>query len=85
MAPTVVAQLIAPLFVAAPATVRQADGIRHWQWGQLLRVRLGSVRRGGGAPCASGRFDPEAIINETDRALRVGIEDPEGVKMMVHP
>jgi L-iditol 2-dehydrogenase len=40
---------------------------------------------------ASGRVDLEALItghyglDETDRALRVGLEDPDSVKVMVHP
>jgi L-iditol 2-dehydrogenase len=43
------------------------------------------------ALAASGRVDLEAIItghyglDETDRALRAGLEDPDSVKVMVHP
>jgi L-iditol 2-dehydrogenase len=43
------------------------------------------------ALATSGRVDLEAIItrrydlDDTDRALRAGIEDPDSVKVMVHP
>jgi L-iditol 2-dehydrogenase len=43
------------------------------------------------ALAASGRVDLEAIITghfaleETERALRAGLEDPRSVKAMVHP
>ena len=43
------------------------------------------------ALAAGGRVDLEAIITghygleDTDRALRAGLEDPDSVKVMVHP